>query len=86
VAEPSTAESPLPWTTDALSVQISDVLARNFYEPEGALADVDYEGANADGDHVVWVGSDGSPVRIVVIVVAVRADGSEPTVRITFDD
>jgi hypothetical protein len=36
---PNTAESPLPWTADAMASLISDIVGENFYAPEGELPD-----------------------------------------------
>jgi hypothetical protein len=79
---PSTAESPLPWTADALAALISDIVSENFYAPEGELPDVGYEGPAGDGHCVVWVESPGAAQRMAVVVVAIEGDG-EPHVTVT---
>jgi len=81
----STADSPLSWSAGAVAAQISDVLAENYYQPEGDLAGVGYEGPDPDGVHTLWVESPGSPVRIVVVVVPVADDSDRPVVQVTVE-
>jgi hypothetical protein len=85
MTDASTAESPLPWTADAVATHISDVLAGNYFAPEGALPDVGYQGPDDEGAYVVWVESSGTPVQIAVVVMEVEPDGGVPTVHVSFD-
>jgi len=70
MTDPLTAETPLPFTAEQLAEQISDVLAANYYEPEGELADITVE---ALGDHdlgqVIWVTAPGSRQRYAVAII-----------------
>jgi hypothetical protein len=83
---PSTAESPLAWTAEEIATQISDVLAENYYEPEGELAEVDYEGPDENGNYVIWVSSPGSSRQIAVVVVEAEVTNGEPSLRVTLGD
>jgi hypothetical protein len=84
MTHPSTAESPMPWTADALANHISDVLAENYYEPEGALPEVGIETPEEEDKRVIWVESPGSTLRMAVVVVEV--EGGERPVHVTLGD
>lgn len=83
MTHPSTAESPVAWTADSVATLVSDLLAQNYFAPEGALADVGYEGPDETGACTVWLDSPGAAERLALIVVPVAAGGDQPTVRIT---
>ena len=76
MAHPSSSESPLPWTTDALATQLADVIADNYYEPSGDLPDVGYDGPDESGRCVVWAVSAGAVPRMAVVVQSVDEDTS----------
>lgn len=78
MSHPNSAESPLPWSADAIATQLADVLAQNYYEPSGDLPDVGYDGADESGRCVVWAVSAGEPVRMAVVVQPVTADDQVP--------
>ncbi|MGZ4521759.1 MAG: hypothetical protein ACXVXW_15300 [Mycobacteriaceae bacterium] len=74
MAHPSSSESPLPWTADALATQLADVIADNYYEPSGDLPDVGYDGPDELGRCVIWAVSAGAVPRMVVVVQSVDED------------